>query len=106
MHANYKKGEPVFVYTEEPWGSCPTQAEGIIVETGQAFYFRYRVGKASLAVSCDAHPVYLRDDRGLAHFREENLLATEPDRWSMSAQRVTDLVSAWVAQYLQSKRTV
>jgi hypothetical protein len=89
----------MYYFTMEPCGAHPTQAEGVIEETGQAFYFRYRGGHASITISDSEHIVVSRTDPRIACFYEKRV--TSPD--VMPASQVDQLVSTWITQYLAQR---
>jgi len=91
----------MFYFTQEPCGSHPTQGEGIIEETGQAFYFRYRGGRASLTISNDDKVAIGREgSEGVARYYEQSVVSED----AMPIELVNTLVTAWLTLYLVEPR--
>lgn len=87
-----------FSYTQPPHGSHPVQAFGVITATGQSFYFRCRIDKASLTISKNDQTVVSFDDpNAAAHYAERLDLGIGDD---LSPDMVTALVRRWVNAYL------
>ncbi len=91
----------MFTFTQGPNGACPTQGDGIIEETGQAFYFRYRGGRASLTISEDDRvAVGCEGSEGVARYYEERVVSED----AMPLEQVNTLVTAWLTLYLAGPR--
>jgi hypothetical protein len=56
--------KPIIIFTQEPEGSCPVQAEGTV--NGHPFYFRARHETWSLSVASSPTEV-MTDDEGWSH---------------------------------------
>lgn len=99
--SNPQSGE-LYEFTEPPHGVHPTQAEGLITATNQAFYFRYRSGKVSLLISRTPEVVhYVRDSAELLRLLARRFQTEVDTGWGMPTEQVTELVDQWVAQYIQ-----
>lgn len=90
----------IFTYTMSPCGGCPTQAEGFLNETGQAFYFRYRGGHASLTISFDDRIVYGPEGAGVAAYFSQSRVKGADWLGCLPEEAVTHRVEAWVKTYL------
>ncbi|RTL41882.1 MAG: hypothetical protein EKK48_13270 [Candidatus Melainabacteria bacterium] len=91
----------MFYFTSEPTGAFPTQGEGIIEETGQAFYFRYRGGRASLTISEDDRVVVGKEgSEGVARCYEQRVVSED----AMPIEQSTALTTAWLTLYLAEPR--
>ncbi len=91
----------MFHFTQEPSGAFPTQGEGIIEETGQAFYFRYRGGRASLTISADDRVVVGTEScEGVARYYEQRVVSED----AMPLAQSTALTTAWLTLYLAEPR--
>lgn len=91
----------MFEFTFGPCGAHPTQGEGIINETGQAFYFRYRGGFASLTISDDENVVVGREGSPrVARYYEQRVTSEA----AMPLEQVNELVTAWLTLYLAEPR--
>ncbi len=91
----------MFSYNVDPWGAHPTQAEGIIEETGQAFYFRFRGGHASLTISDDERLAIGREgNERVARYYEQRVVSED----AMPREKVDELVTAWLTLYLAEPR--
>lgn len=91
----------MFYFTQEPFGSHPTQGEGVIEETGQAFYFRYRGGHASLTISNDERVAIGREgSEGVARYYEQRVVSED----AMPLALATALTTAWLTLYLAEPR--
>jgi|LakMenEpi03Aug12_release.lakeMendotaPanAssembly.Ray.scaffolds.fasta_scaffold1203060_2 hypothetical protein len=91
----------MFHFTQEPHGAFPTEGKGVIEPTGQAFYFRYRGGRASLTISEDDRVVYGREDAcGVARYFEQRVVSED----AMPIEMSTALVTAWLTLYLAEPR--
>jgi hypothetical protein len=89
----------MFFFTKVPSGAFPTQGEGVIEETGQVFYFRYRGGRASLTISQDDRLV-TGGSEGVARRYEQRVVSEDAMPLSLS----TTLITAWLTLYLAEPR--
>jgi len=102
----FAESETLFTYTKEPDSTNMTQAEGRLMGSNLAFYFRYRGsdipedggprrGKASLVISRTSEPVCSPErDEALAYF--ELPICTG---WQMPPEQVTELVVGWIKEF-------
>lgn len=92
--------DEIFTYTMPPCGGCPTQAEGFLNETGQAFYFRYRGGHASLCVSFDDRITHASEGSAVAAYFSQSRVTGADWLGCLPERAVTQRVEAWLKTYL------
>jgi len=96
--ANSQPGN-LFVFTKEPYGTHPIQAEGLIPATNQAFYFRYRVGKARLLVSYSNEVVYSFDPDRVGQLALICQAEVDPRR-ELSREEIVQFITDCVREHL------
>lgn len=89
--------ELTYCWTDYDTTGGMTQGEGIVLPTGQAFYFRVRGHRVSLTISDCAAPAYSeRNENTLAHY-QRRFAGDNPVIDRIAAE---SYVSRWIAEHL------
>jgi hypothetical protein len=92
------KTKKLYQVTSTRWGGEPTEAEGVVVSTGEVFYFYHRGLWASLTIASPSSLVG-EDDATVAEFRQRLYGENEG---VMTQKQAIDLIDRWIKAYTKT----